>query len=150
MIKKPLRREPDGRGAPFWIFNLAAVNIDNEVFREALGLKGVVLGVFGLLYGGVWRIQMRKRYNLPLNNFSCGNPPRMIVPDGFSLVVGVKLPCSSPSRPGMINSPSPSRFSKGYDCPDRQLPIVMEESSVRGNNSVLTPPTPSLIQREDV
>ncbi|KAF9600267.1 hypothetical protein IFM89_005853 [Coptis chinensis] len=90
--------------APFWIFNLAAVNIDNEVVREALGLIGVVLCVFG----------------------------------------------SIPSKPGMINSPSPSRFSKGYDSPDRQLPIVMEESSVRGNNNILTPPAPSLIQREDV
>ncbi|KAF9593093.1 hypothetical protein IFM89_020157 [Coptis chinensis] len=55
-------------------FRLANINIDNEVFGEALGLTGVVLGVFGLLYGGVWRIQMRKRYNLPPNNCCCGNP----------------------------------------------------------------------------
>lgn len=60
--------------APFWIFNLAAVNIDNETVREALGLTGIVLCVFGLLYGGFWRIQMRKRFNLPANNFCCGKP----------------------------------------------------------------------------
>ncbi|KAF9597737.1 hypothetical protein IFM89_021224 [Coptis chinensis] len=186
--------------APFWIFNLAAVNIDNEVVREALGLTGVVLCVFGLLYGGFWRIQMRKRYNLPPNNLCCGSPAVTdcaqwlfccwcslaqevrtgdfydIVEEKFCIKNGNEpqqpelspLPRedgsrqsrlsqgsphragSSPSRPGMINSPSPSRFSKGYDSPDRHLPIVMEESSVRGNNSVLTPPTPSLIQREDV
>ncbi|KAH7514710.1 hypothetical protein FEM48_Zijuj11G0119200 [Ziziphus jujuba var. spinosa] len=60
--------------APFWIFNLAAVNIDNETIREALGLTGIVLCVFGLLYGGFWRIQMRKRFNLPANNLCCGKP----------------------------------------------------------------------------
>lgn len=60
--------------APFWIFNLAAVNIDNEFVREALGLTGIMLCVFGLLYGGFWRIQMRKRFNLPGNDFFCGYP----------------------------------------------------------------------------
>ncbi|VFQ90615.1 unnamed protein product [Cuscuta campestris] len=57
--------------APFWIFNLAAVNIDNDTVRGALGLVGVFLCVFGLLYGGFWRIQMRKKYNLP----AYGNSP---------------------------------------------------------------------------
>lgn len=60
--------------APFWIFNLAAVNIDNETVREALGVIGLVLCVFGLLYGGFWRIQMRKRFNLPPYNFCFGHP----------------------------------------------------------------------------
>ncbi|KAL4189832.1 hypothetical protein AMTRI_Chr08g209010 [Amborella trichopoda] len=60
--------------APFWIFNLAAININNEVVREALGFTGVVLCIFGLLYGGFWRIQMRKKFNLPDNGFCCGKP----------------------------------------------------------------------------
>ncbi|KAJ6831106.1 uncharacterized protein M6B38_350340 [Iris pallida] len=60
--------------APFFIFNLAAVNIDNEPVREALGIAGILLCVFGLLYGGFWRIQMRKRFNLPGNTFCCGKP----------------------------------------------------------------------------
>uniref|UniRef100_A0A1D1Y0F1 Protein PLANT CADMIUM RESISTANCE 8 n=2 Tax=Anthurium amnicola TaxID=1678845 RepID=A0A1D1Y0F1_9ARAE len=58
--------------APFWIFNLAALNIDNEVVREALGLTGITLCILGLLYGGFWRIRMRKRFNLPANTFCCG------------------------------------------------------------------------------
>ncbi|KAF5476355.1 hypothetical protein F2P56_008081 [Juglans regia] len=58
--------------APFWIFNLAAINIDDETVREALGLTGVMLCVFGLLYGGYWRIQMRKRFNLPANELFGG------------------------------------------------------------------------------
>ncbi|KAL2541821.1 PLAC8 family protein [Abeliophyllum distichum] len=60
--------------APFWIFNLAAINIDNEAVRVALGMTGIFLCVFGLLYGGFWRIQMRKRFNLPSYNFCCGKP----------------------------------------------------------------------------
>ncbi|KAJ4805080.1 Protein PLANT CADMIUM RESISTANCE 8 [Rhynchospora pubera] len=58
--------------APFFIFNLAAVNIDAESVRTALGLTGVVLCIFGLLYGGFWRIQMRKRFNLPSSKFCFG------------------------------------------------------------------------------
>ncbi|KAE8714851.1 Detected protein of confused Function [Hibiscus syriacus] len=60
--------------APFWIFNLAAVNIDNETVREALGFTGIVLCLFGLCYGGFWRIQMRKRFSLPAYKFCFGNP----------------------------------------------------------------------------
>ncbi|KAK9290785.1 hypothetical protein L1049_008963 [Liquidambar formosana] len=60
--------------APFWIFNLAAINIDNDTVREAMALSGIILCVFGLLYGGFWRIQMRKRFNLPANNACCGKP----------------------------------------------------------------------------
>ncbi|KAI3809176.1 hypothetical protein L1987_25146 [Smallanthus sonchifolius] len=60
--------------APFWIFNLAAINIDNETAREALGVTGIFLCLFGLLYGGFWRIQMRKRFNLPPSDSCCGKP----------------------------------------------------------------------------
>ncbi|XP_052174776.1 uncharacterized protein LOC127789812 [Diospyros lotus] len=60
--------------APLWIFNLAAINIDNEAVREALGITGIVLCVFGLLYGGFWRIQMRKRFNLPASASCYGKP----------------------------------------------------------------------------
>ncbi|KAL0736536.1 hypothetical protein Bca4012_012746 [Brassica carinata] len=60
--------------APFFIFNLAAINIDNEMVREGLGYAGIVLCLFGLLYGGFWRIQMRKRFKLPSYNFCCGRP----------------------------------------------------------------------------
>ncbi|CAI9295859.1 unnamed protein product [Lactuca saligna] len=61
--------------APFLIFNMAAINVKSEVVREVLGGTGVFLCVFGLLYGGFWRIQMRKRYNLPATNcklWCCG------------------------------------------------------------------------------
>ncbi|PUZ62642.1 hypothetical protein GQ55_3G001700 [Panicum hallii var. hallii] len=60
--------------APFFIFDLAAVNIDNEDVRDALGLAGVFLCVLGLLYGGFWRIQMRRRFRLPASHACCGKP----------------------------------------------------------------------------
>lgn len=60
--------------APFWIFNLAAINIDNDTAREALGITGIILCAFGLLYGGFWRIQMRRRFNLPAYTFCFGEP----------------------------------------------------------------------------
>lgn len=60
--------------APFFIFNLAAININNEAVREALGVTGILLCVFGLFYGGFWRIQMRKRFKLPGYTFCCDKP----------------------------------------------------------------------------
>ncbi|KAL6640606.1 hypothetical protein ACP70R_021729 [Stipagrostis hirtigluma subsp. patula] len=60
--------------APFFVFNLAAINIDNEAVRDALGLGGIFLCVLGLLYGGFWRIQMRRRFSLPANDACCGKP----------------------------------------------------------------------------
>ena len=39
--------------APFWIFILAAVNIEDETVRQALVATGIILCLFGLLYGGL-------------------------------------------------------------------------------------------------
>ncbi|KAK9124661.1 hypothetical protein Sjap_014263 [Stephania japonica] len=185
--------------APFWIFNLAALNIDNEMVRGALSVTGIVLCVFGLLYGGFWRIQMRKRFNLPANNFCCGKPGLTdcaqwlcccwcslaqevrtvdyydIVEDKFyrkqnnendqpdlpplrreDRSVLSRSGHSSPhwekpsaSDLGMINHLSPSRFSTGSASPIRHLPPVEEETPRRGKDSIMTPPVPSVIQRDD-
>lgn len=60
--------------APFWIFVLASVNIDDDNVRQALVAFGIILCFCGLLYGGFWRIQMRKRFNLPAYEFCFGKP----------------------------------------------------------------------------
>lgn len=60
--------------APFLIFNLAAVNIDNDTVREVMGITGIALCLFGLLYGGFWRIKMRKRFNLAPNEMCFDKP----------------------------------------------------------------------------
>ncbi|CAI9772187.1 unnamed protein product [Fraxinus pennsylvanica] len=181
--------------APFWIFNLAAVNIDNDTVRAALGVTGIFLCVFGLLYGGFWRIQMRKRFNLPPYNFCFGKAAvgdfvlwlfccwcslaqevrtgnsYEIVEDKFCKRKGDQLPMSSlpredrefqfrsnpssplgysssPSHNMKANSPSPSRFSKGYHSPERQLSLIEEESHMQGKDEKMTPPSPSVIRRE--
>ncbi|CAM0955012.1 unnamed protein product [Alopecurus aequalis] len=113
--------------APFFIFNLAAVNINNETLREALGLTGIALCFFGLLYGGFWRIQMRKRYNLPGNTFCCRNPD---VTDCFQW-----LCCCSCSLAQEV------RTADYYD--------IAEERSYRGEVTVDSQRIMSPLPRED-
>ncbi|XP_044461519.1 uncharacterized protein LOC123192886 [Mangifera indica] len=185
--------------APFWIFNLAAVNIDNESVREALSVTGIVLCAFGLLYGGFWRIQMRKRFNLPAYNFCCGKPAasdctlwlfccwcslaqevrtanaydiiedklcREPIYNGEQLLMsplpredGVSQFRSGPGSPlgsssntpiiSIANSPSPSRVSKEYHGPERQLSVLIEESFARVKEETMIPPAPPVILKED-
>lgn len=58
---------------PFWIFSNTALKIHNIVIDDVMWIVGVVLCVLGLLYGGFWRIQMRKKFKLPGNTFCCGS-----------------------------------------------------------------------------
>lgn len=60
--------------APYWVLTLAAINIDNVNVRRGLGISGIVLSVFGLLYGGFWRLHMRKTFNLPAQKWCFGKP----------------------------------------------------------------------------
>ncbi|KAL9226794.1 hypothetical protein vseg_002565 [Gypsophila vaccaria] len=60
--------------APFWVFNLAALNINDDDTRQALGFTGLILCALGLLYGGYWRIRMRKRFKLPGYTSCCNKP----------------------------------------------------------------------------
>ncbi|XP_072959494.1 uncharacterized protein [Typha angustifolia] len=59
--------------APFWIFNISALNIQDKVIGDMIGIAGIVLCAFGLLYGGFWRIQLRNRYKLPGSTICCGS-----------------------------------------------------------------------------
>ncbi|RVW42325.1 hypothetical protein CK203_070872 [Vitis vinifera] len=173
------------------------VNIDNDTARAALGTMGLILCVFGLLYGGFWRIQMRKRFNLPAYHFCCGEPavtdcalwlcccwcslsqevrtgnsydiventfcrkkmdggsqlPISPLPreDGVSQIrSGSSSPLGNSASPLKIiaASPSSSRASKGYYSPERNLPVVEEESPAGGKDEIMIPPVPSLIRRE--
>jgi Cys-rich protein (TIGR01571 family) len=113
--------------APFFIFNMAAININNETLREALGLTGIALCFFGLLYGGFWRIQMRKRFNLPGNTFCCRNPD---VTDCFQW-----LCCCSCSLAQEV------RTADYYD--------IAEERSYRGQATEESQRVMSPLRRED-
>lgn len=60
--------------APFLVFSATALSIDDDTVRYAMGIIGILLCFFGLLYGGFWRIQMRKKFKLPGNPCCCGYP----------------------------------------------------------------------------
>ncbi|XP_066307316.1 uncharacterized protein [Miscanthus floridulus] len=59
--------------APFWVFNVTAMKIHNYVLGDFIGAAGIVLCFFGLLYGGFWRIQMRKTFGLPRSRWCFGS-----------------------------------------------------------------------------
>ncbi|KAI3958116.1 hypothetical protein MKW98_020758 [Papaver atlanticum] len=184
--------------APFFIFYLAAINIHNDIVQQVMSYTGIVLCVFGLLYGGFWRTQMRKRYKLPASNFCCHKPGVTdcmqwlfccwcslaqevrtgdlydIVEDKFyrkdtnggdqtmlhpldresgsvhsRLSQGSPLrSSSSPSNPGVMNSPSPSRYSNEKDAASRYMPVLLEGSSTGDEDRTMQPPSPLSILRE--
>ncbi|XP_076897949.1 uncharacterized protein LOC143551389 [Bidens hawaiensis] len=163
--------------APFWIFTMAAINISNETVREALGTTGLFLCVFGLLYGGFWRIQMRKRYNLPPYNTCCGKPAvtdcalwlfccwcslaQEVRTGNFYDIVEDKFYKKPEKEPGFEpgpecliqdNSsltPAPrSGLLGGNGSSTGQLSMVGEGSCSRGEDATLQPPLKYLMNRE--
>jgi Cys-rich protein (TIGR01571 family) len=58
---------------PFWVFNITALNIHDYVLGDVIGSAGIMLCFLGLLYGGFWRIQMRKTFGLPRSRWFCGS-----------------------------------------------------------------------------
>ncbi|KAK8955290.1 hypothetical protein KSP40_PGU005863 [Platanthera guangdongensis] len=58
--------------APVLVFGITALNIHNDTIRYIVEMAGIVLCLLGLLYGGFWRIQMRRRFKLPGNSFCNG------------------------------------------------------------------------------
>ncbi|BAB61263.1 unknown protein [Oryza sativa Japonica Group] len=59
--------------APFWVFNITALHIHDYDLSDAVGAAGIALCFLGLLYGGFWRVQMRKRFALPGSRWCCGS-----------------------------------------------------------------------------
>ncbi|KAF8671344.1 hypothetical protein HU200_050057 [Digitaria exilis] len=59
--------------APVWVLGVSALHIHDYVIGDAVGVAGVLLCAGGLLYGGYWRIQMRKRFGLPGSRACCGS-----------------------------------------------------------------------------
>ncbi|KAK1415439.1 hypothetical protein QVD17_31220 [Tagetes erecta] len=162
--------------APFWIFTMAAINIKNETVREALGTIGLFLCLFGLLYGGFWRIQMRKRYNLPPSNSCCRKPAvtdcalwlfccwcslaQEVRTGNFYEIVEEKFfkkPEKEPdfgSGRGYAGQDSSSLTAGGDEVVEDnisctgQLAMVDKGSSSRGEDATLQPPLQYFINRE--
>lgn len=59
--------------APFWVFAISALNVDDDTIKLILVITGSVLCIFGLLYGGFWRSEMRKKFKLPGNPLCCSS-----------------------------------------------------------------------------
>ncbi|GJN07218.1 hypothetical protein PR202_ga25031 [Eleusine coracana subsp. coracana] len=160
--------------APFFIFNLAAVNIDNENVRDALGMGGVLLCVLGLLYGGFWRIQMRRRFRLPGNHACCGKPDladclqwlccyscslaqEVRTADAYEVVQDRMHP-SSRNEDGDSSNPSSRYPTLGDELSTVQQPLgfagvfdappaaAADATSV--NETATVPPTVSVIQKQ--
>ncbi|KMZ70051.1 PLAC8 family protein [Zostera marina] len=130
--------------APFWIFTLAAVNINNEAVREALGLTGIILCIFGLFYGGFWRIQMRKKFNLPETKFCCRSPAAT---DCFQWLCCCVCSLAQEARTADFYDVVEDKF-----CSKEQIrisPTINEEEELEGDMVVnLSPPSPVVIERD--
>ncbi|RLM68944.1 putative pentatricopeptide repeat-containing protein [Panicum miliaceum] len=61
--------------APVLVFAVAALNTHDATLGCVVGAAGALLSVLGLLYGGFWRAQMRRRLGLPGDRSMCGGRP---------------------------------------------------------------------------
>ncbi|KAL6905763.1 hypothetical protein ACP4OV_003364 [Aristida adscensionis] len=59
--------------APLWVLGVSALHIHDRAVGDAAGAAGVLLCAGGLLYGGYWRIQARRRFGLPASAACCGS-----------------------------------------------------------------------------
>jgi Cys-rich protein (TIGR01571 family) len=59
--------------APLWVLGVSALHIRDLAIGDVVGGAGVLLCACGLLYGGYWRIQMRRRFGLPGSRACCGS-----------------------------------------------------------------------------
>jgi Cys-rich protein (TIGR01571 family) len=59
--------------APLWVFGVTALRVHDAAVGDVVGGAGVLLCVGGLLYGGYWRVQMRRKFGLPGSAACCGS-----------------------------------------------------------------------------
>jgi Cys-rich protein (TIGR01571 family) len=59
--------------APLWVFGVTALRVHDAAVGDVVGGAGVLLCAGGLLYGGYWRIQMRRKFGLPGSAACCGS-----------------------------------------------------------------------------
>ncbi|KAK8946971.1 hypothetical protein KSP39_PZI006718 [Platanthera zijinensis] len=59
--------------APLWIFGVSAFHISDGVISKGVAIAGFALSLCGLLYGGFWRLRMRRRFNLAGGKLCCGS-----------------------------------------------------------------------------
>ncbi|KAM0893586.1 hypothetical protein ACQ4PT_025011 [Festuca glaucescens] len=61
--------------APLWVFGVTALRVHDAAVGDVVGGAGVLLCAGGLLYGGYWRVQMRRKFGLPGSAACCDSMP---------------------------------------------------------------------------
>ncbi|CAM0950494.1 unnamed protein product [Alopecurus aequalis] len=59
--------------APLWVLGVTALRVHDAAIGDVIGGAGVLLCAGGLIYGGYWRIQMRRKFGLPGSRACCGS-----------------------------------------------------------------------------
>uniref|UniRef100_A0ACD5Y4H0 Uncharacterized protein n=1 Tax=Avena sativa TaxID=4498 RepID=A0ACD5Y4H0_AVESA len=59
--------------APLWVLGVTALRVHDAAVGDVVVGAGVLLCAGGLLYGGYWRIQMRRKFGLPGSAACCGS-----------------------------------------------------------------------------
>ncbi|XP_047051142.1 uncharacterized protein LOC124656441 [Lolium rigidum] len=59
--------------APLWVLGVTALRVHDAAVGDVVGGAGVLLCAGGLLYGGYWRVQMRRKFRLPGSAECCGS-----------------------------------------------------------------------------
>ncbi|RRT43089.1 hypothetical protein B296_00018729 [Ensete ventricosum] len=133
--------------APFWIFNIAALNIHNCVIGDVVGIAGVVLCAFGLLYGGYWRIQMRRRYKLPGDRTCLGSAS---LTDYVKWMLCWSCSLAQEVRTGSFYEVGDDGLFGKHHCEGEKQNSEGACDGVAVPSEEMTPPIPPLIQLQDV
>lgn len=149
---------------PFWIFSNTALKIHNIVIDDVMWIVGIVLCVLGLLYGGFWRTEMRKRFKLPGNTFCCGSAS---LTDYFQWMFCWACSLAQEVRTGnfydieddslyrrLCESDEESQQGSEGGSSDCGYEIVLsvsddEAAALANLDDTMTPPVQSLIQADD-
>lgn len=149
---------------PFWIFSNTALKIHNIVIDDVMWIVGIVLCVLGLLYGGFWRTEMRKRFKLPGNTLCCGSAS---LTDYFQWMFCWACSLAQEVRTGnfydieddslyrrLCESDEESQQGSDGGSSDCGYEIVLsvsddEAAALANLDDTMTPPVQSLIQADD-
>ncbi|KAJ6804683.1 uncharacterized protein M6B38_184240 [Iris pallida] len=151
--------------APFWIFSTTALKINNVVVDNLMWALGVLLCLLGLMYGGFWRTEMRRKFGLPGSDFCCGSAA---LTDYFQWMFCWPCSLAQEVRTGNfydVEDDSLCRKLLDIDEEERQMPgedggsgtaersvpellisIAADDSSVPDSGVILIPPVQTLIQ----
>lgn len=152
--------------APLCLFGLAANIVEPWYAKVALSLIGILVSVFGLFYGGYWRIQMRKRFDITKNELCWGKPNVVDCAQWlFCCCCSLAQEARTADYYELMEDNLGKNRTNGRDKNEILSPLPREGGTVHedrsnldsnrfldetdGVNQLLKPPTPSSMQRDD-